>query len=229
MVRPSGPGRCAVALVALLSAVADESDPYADLYASLLAGQLPGVLTAAGPGVFDDGRRLAYSYAPKLNATTKRGRLNYTYFSPAPFAYRDTANPWVSLGPDLTLYDASSADLKAAFFAFDGDSWDGDELRYPNAVTDIDGSYDPGSRTLVLWASPAQAKADWLAALRSVLYRAKASLSVKDRPNVHTRVVWISLLDVEGNRGGSFNVTIALKTATTIITDRSGVTLRDKA
>ena len=47
---------------------------------------------------------------------------------------------------------------QAAFFAFDGDYWDGDELRYPNAVTDIDGSYDPGSRTLVLWASPAQAK-----------------------------------------------------------------------
>ena len=97
MVRPLGPG-CAVALVALLSAVADESDPYADLYASLLAGQLPGVLTAAGPGVFDDGRRLAYSYAPKLNATTKRGRLNYTYFSPAPFAYRDTAQRYPGHG-----------------------------------------------------------------------------------------------------------------------------------
>ena len=36
------------------------------------------------------------------------------------------------------------------------------------------------------------------AALRTVRYKAKESLSVKDRPNVHTRLVWISAEDAEG-------------------------------
>ena len=72
-------------------------------------------------------------------------------------------------------------------------------------------------------------KASWLNALRSVLYKAKESLTVKDRPNVHQRLVWISLEDAEGNRGDVFGINITLSTASTIITDRSGVTLRDKA
>ena len=176
------------------------------------------------------GRQLTYSYAPVLNVSTSRfGRMNYTYFSPPPFSFRESHNPWVVLGSDLTLYDASSTHLAGAYFFFDDESYDGDALLYPSAVDGIEGSFDDGSLCLVLKADPAMPKASWLNALRSVLYKAKESLTVKDRPNVDQRLVWISLEDAEGNRGDVFGINITLSTASTIITDRSGVTLRDKA
>ena len=176
------------------------------------------------------GRQLTYSYSPVLNVSTSRfGRMNYTYFSPPPFSFRESHNPWVVLGSDLTLYDASSTHLAGAYFFFDDESYDGDALLYPSAVDGIEGSFDDGSLCLVLKADPAMPKASWLSALRSVLYKAKESLTVKDRPNVHQRLVWISLEDAEGNRGDVFGINITLSTASTIITDRSGVTLRDKA
>ena len=176
------------------------------------------------------GRQLTYSYAPVLNVSTSRfGRMNYTYFSPPPFSFRESHNPWVVLGSDLSLYDASSTHLAGAYFFFDDESYDGDALLYPSAVDGIEGSFDDGSLCLVLKADPAMPKASWLNALRSVLYKAKESLTVKDRPNVHQRLVWISLEDAEGNRGDVFGINITLSTASTIITDRSGVTLRDKA
>ena len=42
-----------------------------------------------------------------------------------------------------------------------------------------------------------------------------------DQPNVHTRLVWISLEDAEGNRGASFAINITLSTANRVLTERS--------
>ena len=40
-------------------------------------------------------------------------------------------------------------------------------------------------------------------------------------PNVHQRLVWISLEDAEGNRGAAFAINITLSTASTVLTDRT--------
>jgi len=163
--------------------------------------------------------------APKLNMTGVRlGRMNYTYFSPKPFSFRESANPWVILGSTLSVYDQSSADIAAAYFNFDDAYYDGDALFYAHVIDGIRGSFDEGSRALVLTGDAS--KASWQVALRSVLYKAKESLSKKDNPNTHQRLVWISLEDAEGNRGAAFGINITLQTANTIITDRVGVVMR---
>ena len=59
------------------------------------------------------------------------------------------------------------------------------------------------------------------AALPTVRDKAKESLGVKARPNVHTRLVWISAEDAEGWRGEAFAINITLSTASTVLTDRT--------
>ena len=54
-----------------------------------------------------------------------------------------------------------------------------------------------------------------------MLYKASEALSVRDVPNVHQRLVWISLEDAEGNRGAAFAINITLSTASTVLTDRT--------
>lgn len=78
---------------------------------------------------------------------------------------------------------------------------------------------------MVLTATDRRSKtarvADFEAGLRTILYKAKESLSRTDTPNVHTRLVWISLEDAEGNRGESYAINITLTTASMVLTDRT--------
>ena len=184
-----------------------------------------GHVTAQAPVVgMGMGRQLTWLLAVLGLRPSRWAR--FFHFSPPPFSFRVTA--WVVLAA-VAATDARQPHLAGAYFFFDDESYDGDALLYPSSVDGIEGSFDDGSLCLVLKANPAMPKASWLSALRSVLYKAKESLTVKDRPNVHQRLVWISLEDAEGNRGDVFGINITLSTASTIITDRSGVTLRDKA
>lgn len=208
-------------LLAVLPGLAAPTSLYATLRTTGETYDLDAATYDAAP---EASRRLAPG-PPVLNMTGVRlGRMNYTYFSPKPFSFRESRNPWVLLGSTLTVYDKSSDTIAAAYFHFDPAHYDGDALFYNNAVAGIRGSYDHGSRALVL--TGAASKADWQLALRSVMYKAKESLSKKDDPNVHQRLVWISLEDDDGNRGASFGINITLQTANTIITDRNGAVMK---
>ena len=47
-----------------------------------------------------------------------------------------------------------------------------------------------------------------------------------DRPNQHTRLVWLSLEDIEGNRGEAFAINITVRTANRVLTDNSATTVQ---
>ena len=178
---------------------------------------------------------------PVINSTAMapgsgQGRLRYTYID-SHFNFREHANAWRPLCPSVMIHDSSSTELSKVYVHFDPAYYDDDELRYPGEIPQVRGSYDDASRTMVLSASegkPCGSPSDracggfraasvrhFEAALRTVRYKAKESLSVKDRPNVHTRLVWISAEDAEGWRGEAFAINITLSTASTVLTDRT--------
>ena len=165
-----------------------------------------------------------------------QGRLRYTYLD-SYFNFREHANAWRPLCPSVMIHDSSSTELSKVYVHFDPAYYDDDELRYPGEIPQVRGAYDDASRMMVLSASegrPCGSPSDhacggfraasvrhFEAALRTVRYKAKESLSVKDRPNVHTRLVWISAEDAEGWRGEAFAINITLSTASTVLTDRT--------
>jgi hypothetical protein len=182
-------------------------------------------LTVAGE------RRLALPIVNSSGAMNLmgQGRMEYTYLSPRPFNFREHDNPWTLLCGDIEIYDLSSSDLTAAFLHFDPATWKDDALRYPGTVPEVHGSYDERSRTMTLEATGGELRrhnreakiTHFRDALRTVLYKASEALSVRDVPNVHQRLVWISLEDAEGNRGAAFAINITLSTASTVLTDRT--------
>lgn len=182
-------------------------------------------LTVAGE------RRLALPIVNSSGAMNLmgQGRMEYTYLSPRPFNFREHDNPWILLCGDIEIYDLSSSDLTAAFLHFDPATWKDDALRYPGTVPEVHGSYDERSRTMTLEATGGELRrhnreakiTHFRDALRTVLYKASEALSVRDVPNVHQRLVWISLEDAEGNRGAAFAINITLSTASTVLTDRT--------
>mmetsp|Transcript_13806 Transcript_13806/g.39669 ORF Transcript_13806/g.39669 Transcript_13806/m.39669 type:complete len:214 (-) Transcript_13806:49-690(-) len=182
-------------------------------------------LTVAGE------RRLALPIVNSSGAMNLmgQGRMQYTYLSPRPFNFREHDNPWILLCGDIEIYDLSSSDLTAAFLHFDPATWKDDALRYPGTVPEVHGSYDERSRTMTLEATGGELRrhnreakiTHFRDALRTVLYKASEALSVRDVPNVHQRLVWISLEDAEGNRGAAFAINITLSTASTVLTDRT--------
>ena len=58
-------------------------------------------------------------------------------------------------------------------------------------------------------------------AFREATPSTRLTLRSSQVPNVHQRLVWISLEDAEGNRGAAFAINITLSTASTVLTDRT--------
>ena len=80
--------------------------------------------------------------------------MNYTYFSPFPFNFREHDNIWKRLCPDVMIHDTSSTALAKIFIHFDERYYDDDLLRYvPGVVPNVVGSFDRKTRTLVLSAA----------------------------------------------------------------------------
>ena len=59
------------------------------------------------------------------------------------------------------------------------------------------------------------------ARVREAMPSTPLTLRSSQVPNVHQRLVWISLEDAEGNRGAAFAINITLSTASTVLTDRT--------
>mmetsp|Transcript_18644 Transcript_18644/g.49422 ORF Transcript_18644/g.49422 Transcript_18644/m.49422 type:complete len:271 (-) Transcript_18644:944-1756(-) len=59
------------------------------------------------------------------------------------------------------------------------------------------------------------------ARVREATPSTRLTLRSSQVPNVHQRLVWISLEDAEGNRGAAFAINITLSTASTVLTDRT--------
>jgi hypothetical protein len=59
------------------------------------------------------------------------------------------------------------------------------------------------------------------ARVREATPTTRLALRSSQVPNVHQRLVWISLEDAEGNRGAAFAINITLSTASTVLTDRT--------
>ena len=128
----------------------------------------------------------------------------------------------------LTLNDTNDKTMQLAYLVFDKDTYSADLLAYPEAtaVEGIVGSFD--ARTGTMWLEGVAPIMRWQYALRTVVYKAREGLSLKDRPNEHWRGVTIGVVDANGDLRTSRRV-IHLKTARTTITMRAPVTRHSTA
>ena len=155
--------------------------------------------------------------APRINGTNFT--LVYYYYSPRPYAFRESENLWLPVLPLVRLNDTDSYVLTSAYLRFSEDSYHDDTLLYAPEVSDITGFWDTKVGTLTMIG--AQTVPYWQAALRSVLYRASNTLSLKQRPNRHNRYLTVEIVDGSG-RTSRATQHIILETARTVITDRNG-------
>jgi len=155
--------------------------------------------------------------SPRLNGTNFT--LIYYYYSPRPYAFRESENLWVPAFPLLTLNDTDSFMLSSAALSFDATTYDGDELQYVSSSKEILAAWNAKTGTLAMIGS--QTVPYWEAALRSVQYRASNTLSLTQRPNRHDRYLTLEVVDSSG-RSARTTQHIFLETARTVITERTG-------
>lgn len=157
---------------------------------------------------------------PTINGTN--GTIVYYYYSPRPYAFRVHRNQWIKLLPWLVITDTDSASLGFASVALDHGASGADKLYYPNRVPSIVGYYSKGGSVVGLFGSATVQ--EYQTALRSLEYRASNSLSLKQRPNQHSRTAILTVVDLDDNAVTSTSHML-IKTARTCITDVNPVRL----
>ncbi|KAJ1452083.1 hypothetical protein M885DRAFT_620237 [Pelagophyceae sp. CCMP2097] len=159
----------------------------------------------------------ARARAPRLNSTADS--IDYKYVSPNPYSWRYLGNPWILLCPLLKINDTSSGTLSEAYITFDPASYDGDSLRYVTRFGGIEGYFDPDAGLMSFHGGGTVAA--WQQALRTVSYKAKPTLSVRDHPNEHSRRANITVVDGTDLKSLEFDVHVRLTSAHVVISDKS--------
>lgn len=157
---------------------------------------------------------------PTINGTN--GTTVYYYYSPRPYSFRVHRNPWIKLLPWLIITDRDSSNLGFASVVLDQGTSGEDKLYYPNTVPNIVGYYSKGGSVVGLFGSATVQ--EYETALRSLEYRASNSLSLKQRPNQHSRTAILKVADLDDNAATSTSH-ILVKTARTCISDVNPVRL----
>lgn len=137
--------------------------------------------------------------------------LNYYYYSPRPYAFRSHINEKIVALPNVTV-NSSSMVSWATLTIREGTLF--------HSSSRVDAYFGKDGKVLAFYGSAPPE--DYQDALRTVRYKASDELSLKQRPNRHTRTLTLTVT-ADDNAKVVVEKKIYLRTARTCINDKNPV------